>query len=298
MFAMADKALVLGVDAYRQFPRLSGCGNDARDLQGLLIETFGFPAENVRVLTDAAVVRRNVAPVLEWLLADLSVGDRLALHFSGHGSYTIDRDGDEDPADGFDELLCLHDLDFDCPETYLLDDELARWSRRVPAGVELLVTLDACHSGTGTRELRHTRETSAGSAQRPLAPRLDRLRGRVRFVEPPEAIRVRAGRGRTRRPELAQVTTATMNHVLLAACDAGQTAAEAVIDGSTRGAFTHALTRILRECGPDLDRADLIRRLERALAGSGFPQSPQLESPSDTGPLFAIRTTDPGRRAP
>ena len=85
----------------------------------------------------------------EWLMKDAAPGDRLVFHFSGHGSYTADVDGDEN--DGADELICLYDMDWDKPDSYLLDDELRAWTAEVPEGVHLSVILDSCHSGTGTR---------------------------------------------------------------------------------------------------------------------------------------------------
>jgi hypothetical protein len=312
---MPDKALILGINNYRSVSGLRGCVNDANNMRRLLTETLGFSADNVRVFTDEEVVKSRLRQQLTWLLEGVSAGDRVALHFSGHGSYTAD--ADEEDERGFDELLCLHDMDFDRPASYFLDDELRRWTKRLPKGANLTVFLDNCHSGTGTRLLippEKTRSSRAyprviveATAQR-AADRLARSGGGAerairaalepseeeqvlaRFVDPPPEVvakvrelRERGGarRGRGREAESA------MNHVLLAAARDDQTAADAFIEGDFHGAFTFHLCKILREAGRDLDRAELHRRLSRALQEGRYSQVPQLEPSTVRGPLFA-----------
>ena len=78
---------------------------------------------------------------MKWLFKDAARNDRVVLHFSGHGSFTVDPDSDE--KDGSDELICLYDMDFNDPETYLLDDELRRWTETLPKGVQVTIILDS-----------------------------------------------------------------------------------------------------------------------------------------------------------
>ena len=77
-----------------------------------------------------------------------------------------------------------------------------------------------------------------------------------------------------------------LNHVLLTACRADETAADATIDGEPTGAFTHFLCQTLRDGGAELDRLDVIDRITTALRNEHFPQDPQLEGADETGPLF------------
>src|SRR5262245_33740369 len=120
-------------------------------MRRLLTEVFGFDTKNVKTLLNQRVTKAEVQKQMKWLARDAREGDRVVLHFSGHGSYTADLDGDEE--DGADELICLYDMDFNDPGSYLLDDELRRWTESLPPGVQLTVVLDSCHSGTGTRML-------------------------------------------------------------------------------------------------------------------------------------------------
>lgn len=148
---MADRALLTGINDYASISDLRGCENDVHNIKRLLTETCGFDTRNVHELINDAVTKERIEDEWRWLLDGALPGDRLVFHFSGHGSQNVDRDGDE--SDGVDELLCLHDMDWDDDRTYLLDDDLRRFTERVPSGVRLTVILDNCHSGTGTRLL-------------------------------------------------------------------------------------------------------------------------------------------------
>jgi hypothetical protein len=331
---MADKALVLAVNLYESVSALRGCINDAADMTHLLVETFGFPPENVKVMVDAEVRKSRVRPAMSWLFEDARPGDRVALHFSGHGSRIPNR-GKDTEDDRLDELICLADMDFERPSSFFLDDELRRWTRRCPAGVHLTVFLDCCHSGTGTRKLippvktlptrQYPRIIEHATALRAVRSRVQAsgLRGvrpmgtveeladlaravneaapedqvLARFVEPPEdqAARVQKLVELGRAPRAAGPFDADpkMNHVLLAACQDFQTAADAFIDGKYRGAFTCTLGRVCREAGRQLDRHELLERVVRALADQRFEQQPRLEGPALYGPLFAEGSPGP-----
>lgn len=322
---MADKALLFGINNYLSVSRLRGCVRDVESMRELLTEVFGFDPSNVRTLKDDQAVKDEIRERMDWLFQDVGEGDRVVLHFSGHGSYTADLDGDED--DGRDDLICLYDMDFDDPGTYFLDDELRAWSRTKPEGVRLTVVLDCCHSGTGTRMLvasapgRETREVEIDpetalrrSAARSAitrvavgeeAPRLSAAIAavadpesddfvRVRFVEPPPAIKDKIVESRRkRRKTRGAVKVEGLNHVLLSACRDDQTAADATIDGEPSGAFTHYLCATLRAGGANLERRALIDRVALALSAGRFSQEPQLEGDDDRGPLFGL-AVDPG----
>ena len=107
---------------------------------------------------------------------------------------------------------------------------------------------------------------------------------RVRYVEPPLAIKD-AIAARTQKAQRGLVV-AKMNHVLLAGCKDNQTSADATIEQTPNGAFTFHLCKTIRGGGANLERKELIERVERALRDGHFTQQPQLEGPTDKGPLF------------
>jgi metacaspase-1 len=322
---VSDKALLLGVNDYKSISPLRGCVNDVENMKKLLVDEFGFEAKNVKTLLNQRVVKDEVSKQMKWLFRDAGEGDRLVFHFSGHGSYTADLDGDEDG--GADELICLYDMDFNDADTYLLDDELRRWTGDLPTGAQLTIVLDSCHSGTGTRlvlapvpgkpqQQVAMRVDDKATLKRAMADRPAGTRGldlaeeaaaaltpghenqvRVRFVDPSPAIKEAVARRKRKRTR--GLVIADMNHVLLAACRDNQTAADASLGGQPNGAFTYNLCQVLREGGAELERQALIDRVERALRDGQFDQVPQLEGRTGQGPLFGrAAAADDGRPDP
>jgi hypothetical protein len=323
---MADKALLLGVNNYRHISDLRGCINDVHNVRALLSDVFEFNDDNIRMFTDADVVKENIRREWDWLYEDVQEGDRLVVHFSGHGSYTTDVDDDE--PDGADELICLYDMDWDDDQTYLLDDELRELTSRVPAGANLTVIFDSCHSGTATRMTvaPDGRKTSLRPDKMPLVDvaaslaRMTRKRGsrstmmtesdatqtlgriltprnssedrdvvRVRFVEPPRKVLEALHRGGVRRGFRGQRNgrrRSAMKHVLLAGSKDTQTSADAYIEGDYHGAFTFYLCKIVENVGREADHQDVIRQVRSSLADQQFTQIPQLEPELTSGPLF------------
>ena len=82
-------AVVVGIDAYRRWPRLSYAANDARAVQDLLVRRFLFKPENVTLLLDEKATRESILAALGDRLADparVSKDDRVFVFFAGHGA--------------------------------------------------------------------------------------------------------------------------------------------------------------------------------------------------------------------
>eukprot|EP01113_Clastostelium_recurvatum_P011164 TRINITY_DN15638_c0_g1_i1.p1 TRINITY_DN15638_c0_g1~~TRINITY_DN15638_c0_g1_i1.p1 ORF type:complete len:405 (+),score=92.47 TRINITY_DN15638_c0_g1_i1:26-1216(+) len=148
----AKKAFLCGIN-YINTPqsKLSGCINDTKFMQHLLISKFGYPATNILMMNDEShdpsllPTRYNLMAGVQWLVAGAKPGDHLFFHFSGHGGQTRDLDGDE--ADGMDETILP--MDYKTAGS-IVDDELHRYlAMQIPPGCRLTVLMDCCHSGTG-----------------------------------------------------------------------------------------------------------------------------------------------------
>ncbi|MBC8042489.1 MAG: caspase family protein [Rhizobacter sp.] len=298
---MARKAFLAGVNLYANGQNLAGCVADVQNMAHLLTTYFDFKAKDVRLLTDRSVTKREMLRRLAWLVKDATAGDVLVFHFSGHGSQIADRDGDE-LKDRRDEILCMHDMDFRDSDTYLKDDDICILFDRLPRGVRLIVVLDCCHSGTATRSLGSSPdpdEPFAGGAS-PAQPVVIV----PRYMPPPTDIafrfeaqesefgRVKVNRVMASSASVASATLArglspvktengAMNHVLIAACQDRQTAADTVIGGRPCGAFTYNLCDIARKAEGQLDYGTLLTRLRHTLKFNGYPQVPQLSTPPD-----------------
>lgn len=142
-----DSALLVGIDEYQNASTLKGSKQDVKDMWQLLKSVWGFQSHQIRTLTDAQATRNAILNAFDnWLIKGSRRGDRVLFYFSGHGSHTNDRNGDE--SDGYDEIL----LPVDFPHTMITDDEINARLQRLK-GRQVMVVIDACHSGTITRSI-------------------------------------------------------------------------------------------------------------------------------------------------
>lgn len=148
-------ALVVGVGDYAN-PRindLTGPPNDARHVYALLTDPTGyaFPKENVCLVTNQEARTAAFVSLFESrLIARAQPGDQAFFFFAGHGSQVHDKDGDE--PDEFDETLLFQDARMD-PVRDFTDDQLNGLLARLYARThEVTVMVDACNSGSITRD--------------------------------------------------------------------------------------------------------------------------------------------------
>ncbi|KAJ6289989.1 hypothetical protein OIU78_025828 [Salix suchowensis] len=145
------RALLIAVTYNRSKHKLKGPIIDVKSFRNLLMDTFAFPKEEIRVLTeeeapesDFVPTKKNIQNYFKWLVEDCMAGDSLVFYFSGHGVRQFDFDSDE--SDGFDESICPADF---VEAGTISDDEIeAAIVRPLKKGVTLNAIVDACHSGT------------------------------------------------------------------------------------------------------------------------------------------------------
>ncbi len=267
---MAKRALLIGINNYKNFQNLRGCINDTKSMRKILMNYLGFEAENIRVIVDDRATKENIEERLKWLVKVSKPNDHVIVHFSGHGAQIRDRDGDE-LADQLDEILCPYDMDWD--GTFITDDELTSIFKELKKDVLLEVFLDCCHSGTETTELRG------------IPSNVDDYETRHRYLEPPFDIACRSDivpdmkiRGFGQKSQLAK-----MNHVLWSACKDNQSAADAYIGGRFQGAFTYSICNHFEATSGMVSRIGLLRRIRASIRHGGFSQIPQLAAPEDLG---------------
>ena len=167
-------ALLIGIGNY---PKEGGWQtiNAPNDLIviGEALKKRGFPKENIFLLKDQEATREGILNTWKTvLLPKIKRGDVVYFQFSGHGQQVADDNGDE--VDGYDEAI----VPYDSPlryvegvyqgENLIRDDKLNKLfdelrKRLGPTG-NLMVVLDACHSGTGTRGMEPARGTDRAMA--------------------------------------------------------------------------------------------------------------------------------------
>ena len=143
------KALLIGINYY-SVPgnTLNGCINDIKNMSTILTSKFGYDASNVTMLRDDATTlsmmptRANMLAQLNALIAASANYSEIWIHYSGHGSQVIDRNGDE--KDGLDEVIVPVDFR---KNGYITDDTLRDILSK--SKCRTFILLDSCHSGTG-----------------------------------------------------------------------------------------------------------------------------------------------------
>lgn len=284
---MTNKAFLVGINDYYPIgvggQDLGGCVNDVQDMANTLV-ICGFRPNDILICTDNRATKANMAKGISSLVADSKRNDSIVFYYSGHGSQ-MRNTGEE--SDMHDEVLCPHDMDFG--NNSLSDNELSNIFSKLPEGVNLEVILDCCHSGTGTRELvfsqQSTRESSSGSfttleefnKSNTLVPR---------YMEPP--IDVKFYLDYTPNAETKWLLSPTddtreivldkLNHTLWAGCRDNQLSYETKIKGVKRGIFTYNLCEILRKVEGKIKRDKLYKLLNAAVQRMNYPQNPQLET--------------------
>src|SRR5215212_6441550 len=123
----------------------------------------GFEEKNIKVIQDAAATSQGVSGALKNLVNDANVkaGDIVVIHFSSHGEQVQDDNNDE--TDGFDETIVTYNAvlprlskDFQKDQAeYFRDDQFGNYINQLRSKLgrdgDVVVFMDACHSGTGTR---------------------------------------------------------------------------------------------------------------------------------------------------
>lgn len=264
---MARRALLVGINDYRDISDLKGCLNDVSNMRDILKTYLGFRNSDIRVLTESRATRENILYRLKWLVRETEPGDFVVFHFSGHGSQIRDRDGDE-LEDGLDELICPWDHDWD--NCFILDDDLDDIFSGLPENSLLEVFLDCCHSGDGIRMTPRPAD---------YAPR-DAPKGR--YLEPPPDIRFRYEgeedelKVRGFRSENRSGKRSTRRNILWSACQSDQSSADAEIGGTFNGAFTYYFCKHMRKTGGYISRRNLLERVRNSLRHNAYIQIPQL----------------------
>ncbi len=261
-------ALLVGIDAYEPpVPALAGCVNDITAVAEMLRVRLEPSALSLTVLTDAAATR---AAVTEAFLAELGAAgpDDVALfYYSGHGSQQAapEEFWSVEP-DRRNETVVL--VDSRQPGSWdLADKELGALIATVAvSGCHLLVVLDCCHSGDGTRDL---------DGRVRLAPDDPRTRPAASFLPG-------AGPGPTRSLLPAPSPAASGQHVLVAACRSDETAKEITVGGRPRGALSAALESALRETDGGPTYREVLRIVSATVQRTAREQHPRVETSDPT----------------
>jgi hypothetical protein len=84
-----NHALIIGIGAYDEWPKLKSPTKDAREIARILTEKYNYKSENVTLLTDDTKEKPtliNIVSMLDKYVSRLSAKDNLLIFFSGHSA--------------------------------------------------------------------------------------------------------------------------------------------------------------------------------------------------------------------
>jgi len=279
------KAVIIGINYIGTANALEGCIYDAKSEVTMPTKHFGFPEENIRLLTDdqddPSLIpnRQNMVDAIQWLVEGSEKGDVLFFHYSGHGSQVPDPTGEE--ADGKNECLCPADCMSDpWPGAVIVDDFLNdRFFDDLPEGVRLTCIYDCCHSGTMTdlpvrfSSVENVNEVfDAGSSRHMVPPDhvQEALSKQKSDWKPAKRTRSMGSRAMTGPSEPKLVWT-------VSGCQDNQTSADACIGGNKQGALTWSLHNALERCNYNLTYEELLHASRKVLRGK-YTQIPSMST--------------------
>ena len=154
--AQTKRALVIGLGEQQDkaWNKING-DKDVPFVQAML-KNAGF--KSVTTLVNRQATKVGIVRAFKRITASCKQGDVVYIHYSGHGQQMTDVHNDE--KDGLDECWIPYDAYRKASATYhgekhLTDDELNVYlnaiRHKIGARGKLLVVIDACHSGDGTR---------------------------------------------------------------------------------------------------------------------------------------------------
>ena len=156
LHAQTKRALVIGLGEQQDkaWNKING-DKDVPFVQAML-KNAGF--KSVTTLVNRQATKVGIVRAFKRMTASCKHGDVVYIHYSGHGQQMTDVHNDE--RDGLDECWIPYDACRKASATYhgerhLTDDELNVYlnaiRNKIGAKGKLLVVIDACHSGDGTR---------------------------------------------------------------------------------------------------------------------------------------------------
>ena len=279
------RALVIGIDTYGGGYQLNGCVNDARAMTDILRETFDFSHENIRLLTNADATKDGILDAFDDLIEATNTDDVVVFFFAGHGSRLGDMEK-KTKASGYTTALCPVDVTNPGPERYfLVDDEIhERLLALADRTSFITVIVDACHSGTVTRDIfgdlvrnMPTDDVAAEDIKLHTRP--------MRQMRPPSTSSEKGPSG---------WVSLSDNYVLIAGCRDEEVSNEFTSPDTqeAHGALTYFLMQELANARSGTTYRDVFERAAANVTAHKPLQHPQMEGSIDRH-VFGVSTLVP-----
>ena len=280
-------ALLIGIDTYHPasvpfIPPLKGSVNDIKAVEAYLRErTQGGEWQLVEptnvpwILTNENATRQVIINSFEQHLCNANSDDVVFFYYCGHGAQekALEEFWHLEP-DRLNETLVCYDSRTENNRD-LADKELAYLiSQIAQKNPHVVMFLDCCHSGSGTRDLSPevtVRRAPVDSRERPLSSYI--------FAQDKTALNELLTSSRSLEKKTTGVVLPNGKHVMFSACRDYELAKEYKgEDGQPRGVFSYFLLQTLQRTNGSLTYRDLARNINALVSGKVQDQSPQVEA--------------------
>ncbi len=281
-------ALLVGIDNYHpdsipQVPPLKGCINDIKAVEDYLRERIVKdsewqlvePEDQPWILLDSDATRQAIIDGFQQHLCNADSDDVVLFYYSGHGAQEkAPEEFWELEADRLNETLVCYDSRTESGRD-LADKELAYLISKVGRNnPRVIIFLDCCHSGSGTRDLPPevtVRRAVVDSRERPLNSFI--------FAKDEAALNELLTSSRNLEKKTTGLVLPQGKHVLFSACRDYELAKEYLAeDGQHRGAFSYFLLQTMHRTNGNITYRDLARNINALVSGKVKEQSPQVEA--------------------
>ena len=238
--AQQKHALIIAIANY---PTESGWSkiNSDND-RTLLVPEFKRLGFKVTTLQNEQATKQGIIQSLSHLAKQVHSDDYVCIHFSCHGQQMEDNNQDEE--DGLDEALIPYDAFLAYQKgiyegnNHLRDDELelhlATIRKKLGEKGTLLVTLDACHSGTADRDEEYVEDDDA-----PIRGTSAIFSSNPFFLSP--------GSKKVKRQNILPQQEGMSSYCIISACQPFQRNFETKVKGIYYGTLSYALYQTLKE---------------------------------------------------
>ncbi|PCI92073.1 hypothetical protein COB11_07920, partial [Candidatus Aerophobetes bacterium] len=244
--------LLIGIDYKGSDYELENCIHDIEHVMDRFLKPKLSVSDHEMIVmsdfkegTDLYPTRRNILKQFDNFVERANVSKHAYMHYSGHGSYVRDTDGDE--KDKRDEALCPIDSAY---EGFIADDVIYEYLvKALDSDVKFTAVTDCCHSGT--------------------------------IMDLPYKWTVDGGYSFEHMTDPSKELKNLPNVVMISGCKDKQTSSDGgEIIGSSKGAgaLTAAYLETLRECNYQITYRELLTKIRARLHDDGFDQVPQLSS--------------------
>jgi hypothetical protein len=270
--AQTKHALIFAIGSYKHWPTISS-KNDVPYIQSVLLKQE-FPANNITVVMDSAATRQGIENAFKTLVSRVQPGDIVVIHFSSHGEQVEDNNN-KDETDGLDESIVTYNAlypisseNFSTDQgNYFRDDQFGVYidqlRTRLGKKGDVVVFIDACHSGSGTRGSRKVRGGAPPLVSKNFkAKNIATVNTADVFLE-----------GKTTRGEPVNLAT----YVVISAARADELNQEADNEGKSMGSLTYAISKVFENLSPGTTYRSLFSGILSVMNETVPQQHPVIE---------------------